>query len=285
MLERHVPHHDHVITSRGGEEVAFTDQALREGYGTIVAAGGDGTLSTVADRIIAHGRTDVAFGVLPSGTGNDFGRNIGLPGKDLEETVRILAEGRRQWVDVGRVESPCAHEDRDDSPRVGRHFLNLVGLGFDIAAVDAAKGARFLRGALLYKAAALQQLFRFPGFSATLSDDSGHERSGRALMITVSNGPFFGGGFPISPRATVQDGMLHSCFIGDAKPLRRLALFGMAGKGRHEGASEVEGRSATSFRLSFADPIRFEIDGEVFAASEPEIRLEIRKKALKVITP
>jgi diacylglycerol kinase (ATP) len=273
------------VTSRSGEEASLAEEALKTGYDTIVAAGGDGTWSAVADRILSLDRTDVTFGVLPSGTGNDFGRNLGIPGNDLEGAVRILAGGRSIPVDVGRIIGPSRHEGRGDALREERFFLNVVGFGFDVAVVDGAKGANFLRGELLYKVTALQQLFRFPGFSLTLEDDLGFSRSERTLMLTITNGEHFGGGFPIAPGASVQDGVLHACYIGDAKPLRRLVLFDRAGKGRHEESAEVDARAAPLFRLSFPHPVRFEVDGDIFAASQPELTIEVRKGALKVLAP
>ena len=76
----------------------MAEEALRKGYDTIVAVGGDGTLSAVADRLLTFGRPEVVFGVLPGGTGNDFGRNLGIPGNDLEGAVRILAAARGSIV-------------------------------------------------------------------------------------------------------------------------------------------------------------------------------------------
>jgi len=185
---------------------------------------------------------------------------------------------------VGRVLGPLTHDEHDRPPFEGRHFLNVVGLGFDVAVVDAAKGARFLRGALLYKTTALMQLFRFPGFDVALESDDGTESAGHGLMLTISNGRFFGGGFPIAPRATVEDGRLHACFIRDAAPLTRLRLFDRAGKGRHEGQAQVEIRSARAFRIRCPAPIRFEIDGDVYSAT-PDVRLEVLPAALRVAAP
>jgi len=285
LLSHHLPAFHHVVTSRSGEEAAFAEEAIRSGYDTIVAVGGDGTWSAVADRILSLNRPDVTFGVLPGGTGNDFGRNLGIPGDDLEYAVRILAHGRILRVDAGRIIGSSRHEEREDAFREERFFLNVVGFGFDVAVVDGAKGARFLRGEFLYKATAVQQLFRFPGFSVRLEEEEGFSRSDPALMLTLTNGEHFGGGFPIAPGASVQDGMLHACYIGDAKPLRRLVLFDRAGKGRHEGLREVDVRAATRFKLTFPNPARFELDGDVYAASQPEISFEVVKAALKVLAP
>ena len=74
----------------------------------------------------------------------------------------------------------------------------------------------------------LQQLFRFPGLRMGLEASDGRRHDAAHLMLTVSNGRYFGGGFPIAPEASLDDGRLHACRIGDASPLARLKLFNMA---------------------------------------------------------
>jgi diacylglycerol kinase (ATP) len=283
LLERHLPGFQHGLTSRSGEEAALARQAMEEGYDTIVAVGGDGTWSGVADAILSSGNTGVTLGVLPSGTGNDFGRNLGIPQDDPEEAVSILAEGRVIRSDVGRILGGSRHEGREESPREGRYFLNVAGFGFDVATVDQAKGAKLLKGALLYKVAALQQLFRFPGISVSVDDGGGAKGPIPTLMLTIANGEFFGGGFPISPGAKVQDGLLHACIIGNAKPLRRLLLFDRAGKGRHVDLPEVETITSNKFILTFPEPPRFEADGDIYLSSEPHVTMEIQTEALSVL--
>ena len=166
-----------------------------------------------------------------------------------------------------------------------RHFLNLVGFGFDVAVIDAAAHARFLKGELLYKVTALQQLFRFPGVRFRIQAAGGEARDGRHLMLTVSNGRYFGGGFPIAPAATPCDGRLHACRIMDAPPLVRLHLFNLAEKGRHVTSDRVEILDAESFRLTFDAPPRFEMDGDVRQASAPVLEVRVLPSALRVIAP
>ena len=271
-------------TTRAGEERDLAERAVEEGFDVIVAVGGDGTWSNVADRLVAGGRPDVALGILPSGTGNDFGRNFGYDPANPAEAVRVLAEGHRRAIDVGRLETPTAseHEPERFEPR---HFLNLIGFGFDIAVIDAAAGARFLRGALLYKLTALQQLFRFPGLDARVESGSGQERELHQLMLTISNGRFFGGGFPIAPGAVVDDGRLHACIIGDAPPFTRLKLFNLAERGRHVSTEQVEIIDDASFRLTFPEPPRFEMDGDVRRATDRVLEVRSMPGALKVIAP
>ena len=238
----------------------------------------------MADRVLASDRADLALGLLPSGTGNDFGRNFGYDPGDPDEAVRVLAEGHTRAIDVGYLDTPSASE-HDPDRWEPRHFLNLIGFGFDIAVIDAAAGARFLKGELLYKITALQQLFRFPGVGAAVGSGAGVDRSGHHLMVTVSNGRYFGGGFPIAPAATVTDGKLHACLIGDAPPLTRLKLFNLAERGRHVGSDRVEILDHARFRLTFDEAPRFEMDGDVRRSSEATMEVRSVPGALKVVAP
>ena len=284
LLEKHLPEAKLATTGGPGDEASLADRALADGFDTIVAVGGDGTWGNVADRVVACGRDDVALGLLPNGTGNDFGRSLRLDPRDAEAAVRVLARDHRRSVDVGSGETPSASEPHPDRGEP-RHWLNLIGFGFDIAVIDAAAGARFLRGELLYKMTALQQLFRFPGFLAEVESGNGLRRREQHLMLTISNGRYFGGGFPIAPRAAVDDGLLHACRIRDASPLTRLRLFNLAEKGRHVGSDHVEITGDPTFRLTFPEPPRFEMDGDVRQAAEREVVVRVRPRALTVVAP
>ncbi len=257
---------------------------MEQGADVVVAVGGDGTVSNVADRLVAVGSDDVALGYLPNGTGNDFGRNLGFDPKGVDEAVRALVTGHTRRVDVGRVETETVSEHHPDRWET-RHFLNVVGFGFDIAVIDAAARARFLKGELLYKVTALQQLFRFPGIRAGVTSTDGQEQRGHLLMLTVSNGAFFGGGFPIAPGATVDDGKLHACLIGDARPLGRLKLFNRAERGDHVAAEEVAILDDDGFRLTFSGPVRFEVDGDVRRTAGPELEVRTLPGRLRVVAP
>lgn len=271
-------------TTRPGEEADLAERAADDGYDVVVAVGGDGTWSNVADRLVASGRRDVALGILPSGTGNDFGRNFGHDPRSPAAAVDVLAVGHTRTIDVGRLETPSASEHAPERMEP-RHFLNLIGFGFDIAVIDAARGARFLRGEVLYKVTALQQLFRFPGIDARVESGGGECRASHQLMITVSNGRFFGGGFPIAPAAKVDDGRLHACIIGDAPPFTRLHLFNLAERGRHVTSDRVEILDDASFRLTFDEPPRFEMDGDVRRSSSEVMEVRSMPGALRVVAP
>jgi diacylglycerol kinase (ATP) len=283
MLRRELPRAEWGLTEAPVGERDLADRAIDEGYGVIVAAGGDGTWSNVADRILASGE-DVAFGVLPNGTGNDFGRNLGFRPAGVAEAVGALASGSTRRVDVGRLETRSASE-HTPSRFEPRHFLNLIGFGFDVAVIDAAARARFLKGELLYKVTALQQLFRFPGIRLRIEGGNGAVRDDRHLMLTISNGRYFGGGFPIAPDASLEDGRLHACSITDAPPLTRLRLFSLAERGRHLESDRAEVLACETFRVAFAQPPRFEMDGDVRIAADEVLEVRVLPTALRVVSP
>ena len=287
LLRKHLPGVEHAVTQEPGEESLLADRALADGFDLIVAVGGDGTWSNVADRVVASGSQNVAFGLLPAGTGNDFGRNFGFSGRDPESTVRALSVGRVMEVDVGRVVTggtPAGAQAEILGPTRGRHFLNLIGFGFDVAVIEDAQDARFLRGELLYKVTALKNLFSFPGVALELTSDE-PTVEGEQLMLTISNGPFFGGNFPIAPAAELADGLLDACAIGNASPLTRMRLFQMAEKGDHVRSPFVHTRRSGGFRVRFAEPPKYEVDGEVWQADEAEVVVEVVPRALKVMVP
>lgn len=99
------------IVRRGAEIGGEAERAVREGFRTIVAAGGDGTISAVAACLID---TDRRLGILPLGTFNYVARSLGIPAA-MEDAVRVVAEGRERTTDVGEVN--------------GRVFLNNASLG------------------------------------------------------------------------------------------------------------------------------------------------------------
>ncbi len=287
LLEKYVPGFTHAGTSHPGEESVLADQAMAEGFDLIVAAGGDGTWSNVADRIVASGRENVALGILASGTGNDFGRNFGVSIRDPDLAVQTLANGVARSIDVGRVvtsATPLGVEAGAPRASTGRHFINLVGFGFDVAVIEDTAGARFLRGELLYKVTALKNLFSYTGVPLVLEGDE-PTVDGDQLMLTISNAPFFGGGFLIAPAAELDDGLLDACAIGNTAPFTRWRLFNAAPKGRHVRSPHVQMRQSARFSVRFSAPPKYEVDGELWQAEGTEVILEAVPKALRVVVP
>jgi diacylglycerol kinase (ATP) len=254
LLRQHLGPFEPVITQRAGDEVPLLDRALADGVERVVAIGGDGTWGAAADRILCSGRADVELGLLPAGTGNDFGKSLGIRHEAVPDVVRAIADRRVTTIDAGRVGD--------------RYFLNVVGLGFDIAVIDDAEHTPLLRGDLLYRFCAVKQLFRFPGRTVVIEVPGRPPQTIQILMLTVSNGNYFGGSFHIAPRASLNDGRLDLVAIRDAGPLARARLFSQVSRGTHEDLPEVVCIASPSFTIRSEGTIRYEADGDVYAAHD-----------------
>ena len=90
-----------VFTKKRGDAAALAGEAARKGAKFIIACGGDGTVSEVANGILSAGK-DVELGILPSGTGGDFRRTLEIPSQS-RAAARVLRTGRTVRIDVGRV--------------------------------------------------------------------------------------------------------------------------------------------------------------------------------------
>jgi diacylglycerol kinase (ATP) len=258
------------ITTGPKQERELARQAVEEGADTIVAVGGDGTWSNVANAILSAG-ADVRLGLLSGGTGCDFAKTTGSPATDPEATARLAVEGPDTRVDVGRIED--------------RHFLNVSGFGFDIAVLEDISRIPLLKGNAVYMVSALRQLLGYRGVEIEIASEAARRGAARHLMLIVANARNFGGAFRIAPNASLTDGLLDAVSIHDASPLRRLSLFGAAGKGTHVRAPEVTVEQAPRFVLRFAQPPAYETDGEYNRAQSAELEIACVPGALRVVTP
>ena len=258
---------DVVTTNAPGDEVRLAHEAVADGIETLVVLGGDGTWSQAARGVIEAGgghRCRLAF--LAAGTGNDLVKSIGAPASDLAETARLVAQGHEKRIDAGRV--------------AGHLFFNCAGFGFDAAVLERTQRPTRFRGAAVYIAAALSELF---GYAGLLVRVDGAPEANR-LMLVVSNGEWFGGTFHIAPGAHADDGLLDMVSITDAGTFARLGLFARVVRGTHLSQPSVEHRRATNFHLQFTQPPAVQIDGELVQLSTADVRIECLPDALAIVS-
>jgi diacylglycerol kinase (ATP) len=258
------------VTAGAGDERTLTRRAVEQGYDTVVAVGGDGTWSNVANAILETG-SECRLALVAAGTGNDFARTVGIPVRDLQAAARMAVEGPVLEMDVGRIE--------------GRHFLNIAGFGFDIAVLEDVGKIPFLKGDALYRFSALRQLVGYRGVEIRVDRPGGSGVGGRHLMLIVANACYFGGDFHIAPAASLVDGRLDAVSILDVPPHRRFGLFGDVAKGAHVARSDVVTQQSERFTLRFPAPPAYETDGEYRRAASAELEITCVPRALRLVTP
>jgi diacylglycerol kinase (ATP) len=254
-------------TSVRGDEETLTQQAISEGSRTIVAVGGDGTCGRIAAAIVRSG-SSCGLAVFPTGTGNDFAKTLGVERYTPVQIADLVASERETCIDVGLA--------------AGQYFLNSCGFGFDASVLEATSRVRFLKGDAVYIYSALRQLFTYRGVEVSVSGATG-VGSGSMLMVTISNGRWLGGAFKIAPQASVLDGKLDACFLGDSNVMQRMRLFLGAMRGTHIGMPSVSAVGVQDLTLTFPSNPLMEIDGELLQAQSRTVNVKCVPRALSVV--
>lgn len=229
------------------------DLTLATGVEALVVVGGDGMVHLGVNALVG---LDIPLGIVPSGTGNDVARMLALPLKDTAAACRRLllaleAGGRR--IDAGRVTA------------AGRttYFAGVLSAGFDAAVNERANSWRWPRGKSRYNLAMLRELGSFRRITYTVTADD-VSWSQPALLISVANGQFIGGGMKITPEAMPDDGWLDMFVVEPLSRLRFLAVFPKVFAGKHTSHPAVEIRRVRKVRLEAEGVVAY-ADGERIA--------------------
>lgn len=258
---------DIAVTQFAGDERRIAEDALRSGCTTFVVVGGDGTCAGVADAVLKSGK-QAAIAVIPSGTGNDFAKTLGVHDLGLDRIAALIEVGQTHQMDVGRAD--------------GKHFINSCGFGFDAAVLEATQQVRFLKGDAVYVYSALAQLLTYRGIEVAIRGRADADVR-KMLLLTVSNGQFLGGAFHIAPDASAVDGELDFGFFTDGGVLERVRIFAGALRGRHLRRRSVRTERASRMTLDFPEAPMLEIDGELRRAQSSTVQIECLPRALNVI--
>ena len=244
--------------SPGHARVIAHDEA-KAGRGLVVACGGDGTISEVADGLVSAGG-HAEMGVIPRGTGGDFRRTLGI-GKELFAAAERVRKSVPRRVDVGRIRY-IAH----DGGETTRHFVNVASFGFSsVVAQRANDASKRLGGRVSFLSAVVRSLLTYDNAEVNVSVDDGEARRMTVLLAAVGNGRFFGGGMKICPEAMLDDGSFDLVAVGDLGRLEVLAKIHRIYSGNHLSMKEVRSVRCRKLRVAPADPtaeIPVEVDGE-----------------------
>ena len=260
---------DEAIATEPGQAWALAERAARDGYDTVVAVGGDGTLHEVVNGVL-RGRPEhpPALAVIPAGTANIFARALGLP-KDLVAAARVLVDGTRRRIDAGRVND--------------RYFATVAGAGLDGAVVRlASRWPRWIGGKLRHVVAGLVTLATYRPAQVRLWID-GQEQTESLILLAAANTSWYGGGIHIAPLARVDDGLLSVVSIGDVGRLETIRLLRLAFSGRHLDQRQVGHALAREVRVESDTPLAIQADGENIGALPARFRCV--PGALELIVP
>lgn len=252
-------------------------RAAADGFNTVAALGGDGTVHEVVNGLMkiapAH---RPALAVVPIGSGNDFAGGAGVL-RPLPEAVQRLLTGEAKPLDIGLI--------RDEHGRV-EYWDNVCGIGFDAAVNLQSRTIPLVHGFLMYLGATLKTIaLNYDAPQMKLAWDDGAVDK-PIIMLTVGNGPREGGGFQTTPEAKMDDGLLDFVTIDKVSRAMMLRLIPEVMNGTHARFRQVTIRRTTMLRLDADRPLPIHLDGEVFSRHEANVRhveIEIVPGAIQLI--
>jgi len=265
------------LTERGEDSQKsaknLAKKAIKEGFERIIVAGGDGLLNQVINGIMEEKIPEnFAVGLVPTGSGNNFAKALGIP-KDIKKAFEIIKSEKRTLVDVGKVNQ--------------KYFINCFSLGFDAKINDLANKIKekysFLPRELSYFFAALKEIiFQIPSYEIEISGEINFKE--KLVLVAITNSQSYGGIFKINPGASISDGKFNLCKISPVSKLKAIYTLFLATQGKHLKIPEVKTfLFSQPLNIYLKEPIIWEIDGEV-QKPEKEFKVEILKNSLKFLT-
>ncbi|MCX6910695.1 MAG: diacylglycerol kinase family lipid kinase [Verrucomicrobia bacterium] len=249
-------------TAEAGHATALAEQAAREGCGTVVAAGGDGTINEVVNglmRVPAEARP--RLGVAPLGTANVYARELGLR-FSVDAAWRVIAAGRERRVDVGVARASGGER---------RYFAQLAGAGFDAMAI-AALDMRLKKKInwLSYVISGFRTVARgLPRLTVTADG-----RRCEGCFVFVGNGRFYGGSYRMFPEARLDDGLLEVCVFEGGRVSDVLRYLPRVLTASHPRLADVHCFRARQVRVESPQPTPTELDGELWKNCPAEFSVE-----------
>ena len=201
------------VTKYAEHAIELGRELVERGCDEILVLGGDGTLSEVINGIMRadipeEQRAKISFGIMPRGTGNDWGRFWGLT-KDFKKSLDRFFNGEKQPLDVGCItywRNGIVHH---------RYFINSVGFGVDSLTCQWATTLKYYIGShhVNYFFALLAAICVHKSQKIELIVDGKTIVNDMLFTMNIGNGPFSGGGIKQNPDADPRDGVFHSIFV------------------------------------------------------------------------
>ncbi|TFH36459.1 MAG: diacylglycerol kinase family lipid kinase [Anaerolineales bacterium] len=261
-----------------GHSTELAEQAAKEGFHIVVAMGGDGTVHEVLNGIMRVPKDQrPTLAIVPIGSGNDFGSNIGVS-PEPEQAIERLFSGQKKQIDVGQI--------TDSTGRL-EFWDNTLGIGFDATVTLYSYKITRLQGFTMYLWAVIQTIIRNHDAPRMKIVTDQEEIDQEVLMFVACNGPREGGGFYVAPDAVPDDGWLHYAMIKNVSRAMMFRLIPEVMNGTHGRFRQVKMGQFRELHLTSERPVMIHLDGEVFAGFHSDItdvRIKILPGELTVIT-
>ncbi len=263
LHDRGLPH-ELCLSRSPADPTELAREAVRNRADLVVGIGGDGLINQIATELVG---SETTLGIIPVGVGNDFARGLGIP-LGVEEACAVVAQGRQQRVDVGKVNE--------------RYFFSVAVMGLAAQVNRRANRFQRVRVSALYSALTVASVLLDTPQSFTLEYD-GQTRRCYSWLIAVANTWSCGRGMALVPAARADDGVLDACLVNGMGKMELLYTFPRVFRGRHiyhTGIDTLRGRTMT---ISADTACDLYADGERMCPL-PAVLTAV-PRALKVVVP
>lgn len=216
--------------------------------------GGDGTANWFVNQ---YSTIQLPLAIFAGGSGNDF-HWVLYGDQSTEQQVEYILQATPQPIDAGVCNE--------------KFFLNGVGIGFDGAIVHDLLGKKKLGGKASYLLSILKQIIGYSEKPCVLqiADETIKED---CFLVSVANGKRYGGGFHVTPRASVTDGLLDINVVGSVSPIKRMRYLPVIEKGEHLNLDFVKYRQTEKITIRCATKLHAHMDGEYFQTDDFNIEI------------
>jgi YegS/Rv2252/BmrU family lipid kinase len=266
------------FTERKGQAIEIVHEGLTAGFRKIISVGGDGTLNEIIHGIFTQNicpPLEITVGMIPVGTGNDWGRMFGIP-LIYNGSVRVIKENKLMLHDVGLIRY------FNGELREKRHFINIAGLGFEAAVVKRTNIQKDKGRAnkAIYFLNLLISLITYRNTKVDLVIDD-MKTTCDVFSINVGNGRYCGGGMRQTPEALPDDGLLDITVIKSMGRIEIIRNLQILYDGTILSHPKVDGYRSNNLRV-YSDSILYaEADGETLGHTPVEF--SVIPSAIKII--
>ncbi len=302
----HISYKAFLLSHRGEARVLAASLAQRKQPFTLVVVGGDGTINETVDGLFSASAeanpaadshfdqtrqpkpdTDcspdlshITFGCIPTGSGNDFVRGLGLPKDPVDALKVVLHPATIRKINIGCTTLGSAK----------RSFAVSSGIGFDAAVCNCVLDSglktalnHFHSGKLVYLFTALWQILSMKRRTLRVAaDDHATETFEKAYFAAAMNLRYEGGGFQFCPDAEPDDDFLDLLVVNKISRLRALTVLPLAFPGKHVGKDGVHIVRCKKAKITADAPLCIHTDGEIPAFSE-QVTFSLHERKLAVI--
>ena len=270
---------EHHITTEALQATEITRDALRRGFTTIVAIGGDGTANEVVNGFF-QGETpinpDARLAVISRGTGCDLIRTLEVP-KDHHGAIDVIVRNQEKTIDLGLVE----YQTYEGTVGL-RWFANIADAGLGGTVCHRVNNkSKSAGGFLSFLSGTVWSILSFKNGYAKVEADGQLIYEGSVAMAAVANGRYFGGGMHLAPHARLDDGKLDLVLLrGMSKP-KLLVNLARVYRGTHLTHPRISAHAVSEVRVTGDKPMPLELDGETPGIIP--VRFMVRPGAIKVL--